>query len=271
MHIALLVFLLCSFSCKKGKNGEALPYRVHSISDGNFFTHTYTYDNLQRISRIDYDAASSIRFEYNASGLLMQQYNGNTPDPDRKYDLTIVNGRAVKGRQYLPGNKLNEYNFEYDNANRLSTATIILKTAGAENERHFYTFHYNAQDDLAEAGILKTVQNKKVDSSVHSFTYYTSKPFLNWADLGYSYFGKASFSVDNLGYGTTMPQLYSVIIRPRTHALATLTMKNYAWDINLNAWKQLGATSTTSRSEADYVYDGKQRLSRAEGLNITWK
>src|SRR5687768_14323574 len=115
--------LILTFSCKKDKASDARPDRVQSISLENFFSHVFTYDDQQRLSRIDYDAASSLRFEYNGSGLVMQQYNGNTPDPDRKYDLTLVNGRVVSGRQYLPGNKVNEYNYQYDNDNKMAAAT----------------------------------------------------------------------------------------------------------------------------------------------------
>lgn len=262
--------LMLAISCKKDKASHTQHDRVQSISHENFFVRHYTYDNQQRLTRIDYDAASSLRFEYNGSGLLMQQYNGNTPDPDRKYDLTIVNGRAVSGRQYLPDNKVNEYNYQYDSDNKIAAATIVLKTAGDEKERHHYTFHYNTNDDVTETRVLKTVENTKTDSTVYSLTYYGSKPFLNWTHFGFDYFGKASFSVDNLGYGTYMPQLYGIDIRPRTHAWSTLTMKNYSWNIGQSAWVQLGATSTSNRSETDYVYDERNRPVKAEGLTITW-
>jgi YD repeat-containing protein len=168
--------MLLTFSCKKDKKSDAPQDRVHSISHDNFFSHVFTYDDQQRLSRIDYDAGSSLRFEYNGSGLLMQQYNGNTPDPDRKYDLTILNGRAVSGRQYLPGNKVNEYDYQYDNANMMSSATIVLKTAGVEKERHYYTFNYNADGDLAETRVLKTVNNIKADSVAYNYTYYAHMP-----------------------------------------------------------------------------------------------
>jgi hypothetical protein len=201
----------------------------------------------------------------------MQQYNGSTPDPDRKYDLTILNGRAVSGRQYLPGNKVNEYDYQYDNANMMSSATIVLKTAGVEKERHYYTFNYNADGDLAETRVLKTVNNIKADSVAYNYTYYAQKTFLNWAHFGFDYFGKAAFSVDNLGYGTYMPQLYGVDVRPRTHAWATLTMKNYVWNAGQSVWVQIGSASTSNRSEADYVYDDRERLIKADGLTIAWK
>lgn len=266
----LICLMLLVLSCKKNKDSNRSE-RVQSISHVNFFSHIFTYDNQQRLSRIDYDAASSLRLEYNGSGLLMQQYNGNTPDPDRKYDLTIVNGRAVSGRQYLPGGKLNEYTYQYDNHNRLSAATIVLKTAGAEKERHYYTFHFDGSDDLTGTRVLRTVNNGKVDSVVYQFTYYSHKPTLNWAHFGFDHFGKAAFSVDNLGYGTYMPQLYGIDIRPRTHAWATLTAKNYTWNAGSSVWVQLGATSTNSGSESDYVYDDRNRLIEADGLKIVWK
>lgn len=266
-----ICFMILTFSCKKEKGDDTKQDRVQSISHENLFSHVFTYDNQQRLSRIDYDAGSSLRFEYNGSGLLMQQYNGNAPDPDRKYDLTIVNGRAVSGRQYLPGNKVNEYDYQYDNANKMSSATVVLKTAGDEKETHYYTFHYDANDDLAETRVLKRADNVKVDSVAYSYTYYTRRPFLNWAHFGFDHFGNAAFSVDNLGYGTYMPQLYGIDIRPRTHAWATLTAKNYTWNAGLSVWVQLGSAGTSNRSEADYVYDDRNRLIKADGLTIAWK
>jgi hypothetical protein len=270
---ALIVLAMAVSACKKNKNEGPMASgdRIRSISNNTTFTYNFTYDNQKRISRIDYDAGSSVRFTYNSSGVVMQQYNGDTPDPERKFDLTVVNDLAVKGRQYLPGNKLNEYYYQYDGARKLTAAQIDLKTGNTTTERHAYTFQYDAKNDLTEMRFSSMAGNTKKDSLLFSYTYYTDKAHISWADLGFGYFGIATICADNVGAGTYLPQLFSIEPRPRTHALASNTRKAYFWDEGTAAWKPLGLPGIQNYNVSEYGYDEKGKLIRYGSVSIEWK
>ncbi len=265
-----IILILCFISCKKDKNKSPGDNRLHSISDGNFFTHYHSYDNQNRLTRIDFDAGSSLRFEYTGAGVLIQQYNGETPNANMRYDLTLVNGRAVSGRQYLPANKLNEYSYQYDGQQRLSYAEIQLKTNSVTTEQHYYSFIYDTDNNIAEIRFKRKVGAKNEDSISLGKTYYTDKPFITWRDIGFDYFGAATVSVDNFGYGTNMPQLFGYTIRPLAHAPKSITHKIYIWSNNVS-WIQLGATGEQAIPATQYAYDDRGRLSRQGSLLFTWQ
>lgn len=48
--------MIVTFLCKKEKESDATQGSVQSISHENFFAYVFTYDNQQRLNRIDYDA-----------------------------------------------------------------------------------------------------------------------------------------------------------------------------------------------------------------------
>lgn len=263
--------LLLLISCSKSGSSPTAVKKVHTISDGNFFTRYYSYDDQKRLSRIDYDAGSSLRFTYSASGVSMQLYNAEAPHPDTKYDLTLVNGKAVSGRQYLAGNKVNEYSYNYDNEQRLTSAEISLKTNNTITARHFYSFEYDAQHNVTEVRFKSMAGNVRQDSISLAKIYYADRSYINWKDLGFDHFGSTTVSVENLGYGTYMPQLFGQDFRPNKNALKATTLKNYAWDAGTATWKAIGAPGTSNYDTGTYQYNEAGLLVSHGSLKIGWQ
>lgn len=268
----IIIMICCSLflliSCSKKGSSPIAAKKIHTISDGSFFTRYYSYDEQKRLSRIDYDAGSSLRFTYSASGVSMQMYNAEAPNPDAKYDLTLVNEKAVSGRQYIAGNKVNEYSYTYDNEQRLVSAEISLKTNNTVTARHFYSFQYDAQNNLMEVRFKSMAGNVKQDSISLAKIYYTDRSYISWKDLGFDHFGTTTVSVENFGYGTYMPQLFGQDFRPNKNALKATTLKNYAWDAGTATWKAIGFPGTSNYDTGIYQYNEAGQLVGHGALKI---
>jgi hypothetical protein len=182
-----------------------------------------------------------------------------------------VNDRAVSGRQYLAGGKLNEYFYSYDNENRLSSAEISLKTGTTTNERHFYSFVYDAGDHVMEIRFRRMVGTTNQDSISLSKTYYEDKKFITWQDLGFDHFGSTTVSVESFGYGTVLPQLFGLTIKPNSHALKTTNMKSYIWNPGTAKWQLVGVPGEYTYNEDNYKYDEAGLLSGYGSMKISWQ
>ncbi len=88
---------LVLIACRKNGSDSEDPHqqRLHSISGGSE-KQVFEYDNEGRITRLYYNASYSLKFTYSPVGVNIQiMGSGDVPDPDRKFDFTIVDGRDL--------------------------------------------------------------------------------------------------------------------------------------------------------------------------------
>ena len=257
-------------SCKKDKKDNPGDKRIVSVSDGST-AQLLAYDDQKRITRIDYNAAFSLRFEYSAAGVFIQQYGaGNTPDPDNKYDFTIVNGRITSGHKYLAGQRVNNFSFGYDGQQRLTGIYISLRFDGNEFESHFYELTYDAQNNVEEIAFRRRQDNENSDSMHLYKTYYDDKSFITWRDMGFDYFGSAAAGQEHLGYGIIVPFHLLSSVYPSQHALKTEESQRFSWNPITKKWVSQGGNNFT-RPGTEYVHDENGRLVNYFGRDIQWQ
>lgn len=266
----VLTTIIMVAACKKDKNGGIANQRISRILSGSE-QQLLAYDNQKRITRIDYNAANSLRFEYSAAGVFIQQYGaGDVPNPDRKYDFTIVNNKITSGHRYLPGNFVDNFYYGYDEQEKLTTMTISRRFDGTEYEQHTYSLLFDEQKNVQSVVFKRKTDNKNSDSIFISRTYYSTS-FISWRDMGFDYFGSASVGQEHLGYGIVMP--FSILggaIYPGNHALKTSEYKQFTWNPVTSKWIPR-APSGYTRAESEYQYDNNGRLIYYGGSEIKWQ
>jgi hypothetical protein len=269
------IFFICSLviivvSCKKDKKDNPGDKRIVSVSDG-VNAQLLAYDDLKRISRIDYNAAFSLRFEYSAAGVFIQQYGaGNTPDPDVKYDFTIVGGRITSGHKYLANQRVNNFSYGYDGQQRLTSIYISLRFDGNEFENHFYTITYDVQNNVEAIAFRRRQDNENSDSMYISQTYFEGKSFITWRDMGFDYFGSAAFGQEHLGYGIIVPFYLLSHVYPSQHALKSQNTQRFSWNPVTKKWIVQGSNNFI-RQDTEYVHDANGRLVKYFGNDIQWQ
>jgi RHS repeat-associated protein len=89
--------------------------RVHTATDGAGHQETYTYDNLDRVTRIDYSDGSSISYGYDGDGNL-----SSMTDPIGTTSFVYDSLNRLTSES-LPGSRTNQYG--YDSASNLTSFT----------------------------------------------------------------------------------------------------------------------------------------------------
>jgi hypothetical protein len=272
-NLFLLSFVfLIGLSCKKDKSGgDEKPRRIKAISDGSQ-ADILEYDEQGRVIRVYYNASASLKFTYSPAGVNMQRLgSGDVPDPDRKTDFSIVNGRIVNGTEFLPDKFTRKFSYGYDDPGRLTEVYVQLQYDGATSETHHYKLTYDAQNDVTAISFLRKDNggNDNSDSVYITKTWYNKK-FVTWNDLGFGYFGLAAFGQQHLGYGIAVPFNMVSYIYPAEHALKTETAEGYYWNHVTKKWVYRSTNSYT-RPESEYAYDANGRLVKYSGRTIEWQ
>jgi hypothetical protein len=264
--------LLFVLSCKKNSPGpDEKSQRIKSISDGSQAT-IFEYDEQGRVIRLYYNASSSLKFTYSPAGVNMQRLgSGDVPDPDRKTDFSIVNGRIVNGTEYLPDKRTRKFFYGYDDPGMLKQVYIQLQYDGTTYETHNYNLVYDAQNNVAAISFVRKDNggNDNSDSVYISKTWYNNK-FVTWNNFGFGYFGSADFGQQHLGYGIIVPFNMASYFYPANHALKTETSDDYYWNPVTKKWVFQSASSHTYL-ESEYEYDANGRLVKYFGRTIEWQ
>lgn len=269
---SILTISVLLFSCKKNNRGpDDKVQRIKSIADGSQAT-ILEYDEQGRVIRLYYNASASLKFTYSPAGVNMQRLgSGDVPDPDRKTDFSMVNGRIVNGTEYLPDKRTRKFSYAYDDPGRLNQVYIQLQYDGTTYETHHYKLAYDAQNNVAEINFIRKDNGGNDNSdSVHIVKTWYDKKFITWNDLGFGFFGSAAFGQQHLGYGITVPFNMAANVNPANHALKTVTTDDYYWNPVTKKWI-FQSTSNNTRPESDYGYDGSGRLVNYSGRTIEWQ
>lgn len=264
------VTIILVVACKKDKNGGPGNQRISRILSGSE-QQLFAYDNQKRITRIDYNAAFSLRFEYSAAGVFIQQYGaGDVPNPNRKYDFTIVNGKITSGHRYLEDKFVDNFYYVYDEQQKLVTMIISRRYDGTEYENHAYSLLFDAQKNVQGIAFKRKLDGKNSDSIFISKTYYPQS-FISWRDMGFDYFGSAPVAQSHLGYGIPMPfSIAGGAIYPSNNALKSEDDQYFTWNEVTKKWIPRAPNGFT-RAESDYQYDNNGRLINYGGSEIHWQ
>lgn len=273
-----VISLTAILSCNKDDDGNppsGTSYRVKGIQNSGE-QKTFTYDNQDRITRIDFNGGS-YRFTYSPAEITAQVYFTNgTPDPSWKYVFTVANGRISNGRRYFPNGAISrEYQYGYDNQQQLSTLVMSLKDfTGDEAENFRYQFFYDGQS-LRRVALVRKIKNGSVlenaDSSSGTFSYFTGKSFINWKQIGFNFFGAATAGIEFQGQ-ETMPFSFTYLdqVVPSDKAVQIFDTKKYNWNPGTGTWNLLLSTTQTF-VETNYEYNQTGQLEKYKNNTITWE
>lgn len=271
----MYLLLTCSIlvACKKNDagSGNGKKQRIRSISDGSS-AQIFEYDNERRITRLYYNASYSLKFSYSPAGVNIQRLgSGDIPDPDRKYDFSIVNGRITNGTEYQPDKRTRRFNYNYDEAGRMIHVGINLQYDGNTYETHRYTFEYDDRNNVKQVDFVRR-DNGGLDNSdsISISKGYYDRKFITWSDMGFDFFGTASAGQEHLGYGIVVPFSLASSIYPGSQALKGETSSRYYWNPVTKKWA-LNSTNSFTRNEADYTHDAGGRLTEYFGHAIEWQ
>jgi hypothetical protein len=278
--ILLVTIFLAAFvpACKKDNDTapQDKPYRVKEIQDGAE-ARVFSYDSENRISRINFNGGY-FRFTYTSSEITAQTYSSSDlPDPNWKYIFSTSSGRIISGRRYLPNGGIGrEYEYVYDDQQRLTTAVMSLKDfTGAEAEHYRYRFFYDAQSLLQQVVLIRKIKTGasmvNSDSTSATLSYFTEKTFMTWKHLGFDFFGSTTAGIELQGM-ETMPFSFTFIegIIPSGKAVKLIDTKKYKWNDGASTWSP-ASTSAPAFSEADYVHDATGRLQQYKDNTIQWE
>lgn len=236
----------------------------------------FSYDNQKRLSRIDYDASTSLRVEYAADSILLQYYDGAAPNSQKKYVFNISNGRIVTGKDYKPGQATKNLFYQYDNQQRLIEAGIrVMQPNGSLDRRFDCYFSYDAQHNMQELKFYSALSFKAMDSIQISRTYFQNRSFFTFKDIGFDYFGIASTGLyyEAMGIEDVLIPLpfFTFHIYPGTYAIKGESIAGKARELlDLNSqWKD--ASGGYMYSEDQHQYDQQGRIIKSGLFTFEWQ
>jgi hypothetical protein len=275
--IATIILATLVPACKKNNKDtppQEKPYRIKKIIDDPE-QKVFSYDNKNRVTRIDFNGGS-FRFIYSNAEITAQTWFSNdTPDPNWKYIFQLEGGHITSGRRYLSNGGIGrEYQYGYDNQQRLATLVMSLKDfTGAEDENHRYQFLYDAQNILQQVILVRKIKVVNTltnsDSTSATLTYFSDRSFITWKQLGFDLFGIATAGIEMQGF-ETMPFSFTFPERivPAGKAIKLIDTKKYKWDGS--TWSPASTNSQTF-SDADYQHDATGLLQKYKSNTIQWE
>lgn len=266
-----IVALLLFSGCKKNDSSPAEKInRIKTLSTGTE-NKVFSYDNDSRLVRINSSDGYSIRFTYSSSEIVVQTYSSNDqPDPQGKYSFTIANGSITSGRKYLPnGAIVHEYEYQYDNQQRLQTVTFNIKDfTGSNSESHHYQLMYDAENNLQQLAFKRSASGVNTDSSSVAISFFSDRSFITWKNMGFDYFGKAAVGYQLQGQ-VAIPFSLVEKIYPAQKAVKTVDTKNYQWNPGTKIWS-LKSSDNQAHPETDYQYNELKWIIKYMSYTLEW-
>jgi hypothetical protein len=262
--------LLVAASCKKESNDRSKKENRIAAIKTSTFNHIYQYDAQNRLAGIDYSVSSRMKASYNASGIVLQWYDGAGDPTDHRIEINLVDGRAISVKENNATYR-NDHFYTYDNEGKMIQAQVT-RTALVNNQVENRGEATMSWDGNLLQRVLLQVSNRfgeKTDSIINVFTYYNDKKFITWDDTGFSYFGKMPIGGFPNGFGWRLPiNFLSEDIMPSAAAMKGTSRKSYYR--NGGAWSL--SQGSSNYPEDDYHHDEQGRLNKwRTGIEITWK
>jgi len=276
-YLLFIIFLFLIFvSCKKDKGSNpGNSKKIASMSKGAE-TYTYTYDALGRLSRLDFHPSKwSLRFEYNGPGIVSRWYGpDDSPVTDSHTEYNIQNGRMGSFIHSETGNVTINGSYEYDGEGRLMkhTERTASEQSGVEIIANYFQYHYE-NDKTTRMNYANVNRGVKKDSCVVDISYYDTKKFFSYRDIGLDVFGKIPTGTAHEVVITTPSPLSNIIpaeMYPAAQAPQTRKFVNYRWGGNNHGWVYLGV-EIRDNSETDYEFDTEGNLTKYAGWQIVWQ
>ena len=271
----LVLILLLTVSCKKGKDNPNGNQKKIASAVVNNISNVFSYDAQGRLQRIDYGVSNYLLVEYKAAGIVLQWYDAaGNPILTRRYEFNILNGRIGSGKEKKPNSFVINHSYSYDNEGRLTEhmAREVYEPTNEEGHRVTFSYSYTG-NNMSKVTYLSLDHGVKRDSTVVTQSYYTNKKSFTWQAVGFDFFGTATSGLPHQGLGISSPVLMLPFrtYYPSVNALKENTRDLYEWNTVQNKWVYKNSFTYTL-PETGYQYDEAGYLIAFDGAEkIEWK
>jgi len=270
--ILLFIGITCVtlfFSCKKDKNdSKAGNGRIAGISNPAF-SHTYHYDEQNRLVGIDYSISSKMKVAYSASGMVLQWYDGTDSPTKMRTEMNVVDGRVTDAIE-INDNFSIQHDYNYDSEGRMQQARATKRSVQNNQTVNKGESKFTWNGSLLSNVTLQVwdANSAKTDSIIWDMSYYKNKKYFTWDDVGFSFFGKAPVGGLPNGMGWRLPvNFLSEGYIPSSAAVKEINRKSF---FKQNGQWQMSSGKQTY-TEAYYNYDARGRINNLNNMTtIVW-